>query len=352
MSIKVTTNKSNLLHLINQGVNMSDQFDALNIADLMDEVERLDASKEGQGGFMDNFVRFPEKDGFVTVRLLPPAKNKKFYCATRTHRINGKSVHCPRELMTNKQGKKVWQDADPKKPCVICKYTRELWSESEKKPEAEAKELQAEYSKIKAIERYYYNCVARSQKNQKGEVETNVGPKILSVGKTIHDRIVRAITGDKANDEKPLGDVTDIKAGRDFKIIKKMKSGPKGTWPEYEAKFQDPSILGDRDQVEQWLGNMHDLSQLRKLISAEEMAIELKKHLGIIKDEEDAFDINEFKKPVGTTQSIEAQVRQETQRTAPPVAAQTPSPAKTDPVLSSGGGALSEEEFFDVMKNM
>jgi len=177
-------------------------YDAINMADMLEESDRLDAA--GNTDFLENFVRMPEKDGFVTVRLLPPSKGKKFFCATRTHRINNRSLHCPRVLV-NRNGQKRWEDEEPKCPCVICKYYNELWKESEKKDGKAAEELQNQARKIKPIERYYYNCIVRTQVNKNGETEKNVGPKILSIGKTLHQRIVRAIVGDKANDEKPLG---------------------------------------------------------------------------------------------------------------------------------------------------
>lgn len=317
-------------------------YDTLNMAELAEEVERLD-SQSGATDFLENFVRMPEKDGFVTIRLLPPAKGKKFFCATRTHRINNRSIHCPRVLITNKQGKKQWCDEDPKTPCVICKYYNELWKEAERKEGKASEELKNQARAIKPIERYYYNCIVRTQTNKAGETEKNVGPKILSIGKTLHDRIVRAIMGDVANDEKPLGDVTDVKNGRDFKIIKKLRGTGRDAYPNYDdSKFLEPSPLGEKDQVEAWMANLHELASLRVLKPVDEMKIELKKHLGLIEDEATGFDLSEFQKPEA---SIEDQVRQATEAPKPAAKPKDDKPVPADAVLA-------EADFLEELKNM
>ena len=324
-------------------------YEAINMAELVEEVERL--ASAGTSDFLDNFVRMPEKDGFVTVRLLPPGKGKKFYCATRTHRINNKSIHCPRELVRDANGRKRWVDPDPKKPCVICKYYSELWKEAEKKEGKAAEDLKNQARAIKPLERYYYNCIVRSQVNKQGEVEKNVGPKILSIGVTLHERILRAILGDAANDEKPLGDVTNIKEGRDFKVIKKIRGSGRDAFPNYDdSKFLDSSPLGEKDQVEKWFDNLHDLAALRVLKPAEEMKVELKKHLGLIQDESTGFDLSEFqKKP----ESIEDQVRQtqKTEKTEAPASAPVSTP-EPEPEPVSGDAALAEQDFLDELRNL
>lgn len=328
---------------------MAQNYDVLDMAALSQESERLE---QGQGGdFLSDLVRMPEKAGFVVVRILPPAKGKKLYCATRIHKVNKHNLHCPRVLTVTPQGKTFWRDADPKHPCPICKYNSELWKESEDVDEKRAKELQAQARDVKAYERYYYNCIVRQQVDPKtGEVQKNVGPKILSIGVQLHERIVRAIVGDKANEEKGLGDITDIKNGRDLKIIKSVRPG-KDSFPEYnESKFQEQSPLGDPDQVEQWLATLHDLGDLRKLQSVDDMRVELKKHLGIIKNDDTGFDINEFRRPAGDgvppAQTLEEQVEQvvaqaAAKETAP---AKMPTQTKSEPMMA--------QEFLDELKKI
>ena len=314
-------------------------YESINMSELMEENERLDTSGS-TNDFLDNFVRMPEKDGFVTVRLLPPSKGKKFFCATRTHRLNNRSVHCPRILVTNKQGSKVWQDEDPKNPCVICKYYNELWKESERKEGKAAEEVKGQARAIKPVERYYYNCIVRAQAGKSGEVEKNVGPKI-SIGKTLHQRIVRAIVGDPSSDEKPLGDVTDVKSGRDFKIIKKLRGTGRDAYPNYDdSKFLDPTPLGEKEQIEAWMDSLHDIALLRVLKDTEEMKVELKKHLGLIKDESNGgFDLSEFQKPKA---SLEEQIRSVASST------ETHKSPKAEPV----DAALAESDFLEELKNM
>jgi gp32 DNA binding protein like len=312
-------------------------FDSLDMAELLGESERL--SSEGGADFLNNFVRMPEGNGFVTVRLMPPGKGKKFYCATRTHKVNSRNIHCPRVLVSGR-----WVDEDAKKPCVICKYYNELWKESERKEGKEKADLENAARQIKPIERYYYNCIVRSQVNPKTQaVEKNVGPKILSIGKQLHQRIIRAIVGDPQKEEGPLGDVTHPTTGRDFKIIKSVKPG-KDAFPEYhESKFLDQGPLGSPDDVEKWMANLHDLAALRSIKTREEMAIELKKHLGIIKDEQSDFDITEFQKRPEA--SVEQQVQQ--------AQATRPVPMQTEvPASNKGATVLADAEFLAELQNL
>lgn len=267
----------------------------LDINELFEENNRLSA--DGQG-FLDNFVKMPDGNGVVTVRLLSPAatgkfdrKKNPFFQATRVHRLNNRSYHCSKELISHK-----WQGE-----CPICRYYNWLWQESDKKAPDEAAAMQAQARAMKPIERYYYNCLVRqviSPNTQ--EVQKNVGPKILSIGKTLHKMIVRAIVGAKELDEPPLGDVTDPVKGRDFKIIKAMRQSGKESYPNYsDSKFLDLSPLGDVDDVKKWLDNVHDLVALRVVLGAEELKKQLKIHLGLIPDQTTEFDPSEYKKESG-----------------------------------------------------
>lgn len=287
---------------------MSQNYDALNIGDLEEDFE---VPEEGEGGdYLAKFVSMPVKEGYVVARLLPPAKGKKFYCATRTHRYvkdpkqkRGRNFHCPREMVTAKNGKKIWVDVDPKCPCPGCMYARGIWADVEAaggKDTPEGKVHHAEYGRIKAIPRFYFNCMVRVF-DKKGNLEKSEGPKILSVGKTLYDRIMRAIIGDpKAGPAgKGLGDVSDIKTGRDLTIVKKFREGSE--YPYYdESKFQDPSPLGTPEEVEQWLSNLHDLASLRVIKPVEEIDIALQKYTGALPDDDTSFDMSKYRKKAGT----------------------------------------------------
>jgi len=341
---------------------MVQNYDALDMTEMFEEAERFGNEDEGSGGanknFLEKFVIMPEKEGFVVVRLLPPAKGKKFYCATRTHRLikdekdkkkGGRNFHCPRELVTGKGGKKYWVDTDPKDPCPHCMYSRGVWSWVEAaggRDTPEGKVHHAEYSRIKAIERYYYNCMVRYY-DKKGNLEKSEGPKILSIGKTLHERIVRAVVGDPKAGEKGLGDISDPKLGRDFKIVKKLR--PVTFYPYYdESKFLDPSPLGDKEQVEEWLGKLHDLATLRVLKPTSEMDIALQKYTGAIPDDDDtSFDMSKYRKKTETSLDEQVAAEKKAAPKAPKASKTEAAPAAVKSEAPSGDEALAEDKFLE-----
>jgi len=310
---------------------------SLDLASLKAENSRLKEGNAGGGSdFLENFVKFPEGNGVVVVRLLGPAasglfdrEDSPFFQATRTHRVNGKSLHCLKSL--EKSGKFTGE-------CPICRYYNWLWQESEKKGPEEAAKLQAQARAIKPIERYYYNCIVRKEVQENGDVLENVGPKILSVGKTLHKMIITGIVGNEELQEKGYGDVTDINNGRDFKIIKTMRQSGKDSFPNYDtSKFVDPSVLGNPDQVKLWLASLHDIVSLRTLKDPEELKIELKKHLGVIPADEvtaSGFDPSEYS--VGG-HADEPVVHQE---------------SVVNAVVAAASEAVGDDEFFQNLRSI
>lgn len=324
----------------------------LDLNELLNENERLGDENQGGGNFLNNFVKMPDGNGVVLLRLLPPAKkgmfgNEKnpFYAVTRIHSVNGKKLHCPRELVDKR-----WQGE-----CPICRYYSWLWKESEKPnvtPD-EAKKLQAQARAIKPIERYYYNALVRVETDSNGQVQKNVGPKILSVGKTVHGMVIRAIVGDKELQEKPLGDVTDPVNGRDFKIMKVMRKSGSESYPNYsDSKFVDPSPLGTKEEVEKWLGSLHDLKSLRIIKNADELKHELKVHLGIIEETKtDGFDPSEFQK--GTPKVVVAEKPEYLESKAVSDTQQIDLPTKTNVTdLGSDEESLADDEFMKSLRDM
>lgn len=337
-------------------------YDALNVAELNDEAERLET--QGNQDFLANFVRMPEKVGFVTVRLLPPSPGQKFFCAARTHKLDERNVHCTKTLSNGR-----WVDADPRRPCVICKYYNELWKEIDKLEKAErkkeAEDLKVQARAIKPIDRYYYNCVVRQQLNRKTNApESNVGPLILSIGKTLHQKIIRGIVGDPTMNKKGFGDVTHPKTGRDFCIRKRLKGEGKDAYPEYdESAFEDPSPLGDPDQVSKWLASLHNLAALRVLKTVEEMEDLLQKYLDGEEPKEEQYDISKFRnKRKQPTQSLEDQVRnaesgkRSSQGSVPANVPATPVVTGTPPVEPTQSPAedavLTEKDFLEELRKM
>jgi hypothetical protein len=262
---------------------------SLDLSSLKKEASRL---TEG-AGFGKNFVKMPQGKGVLVVRFLS-VPEQPFFMRTRTHSVNGRSLHCPREL----QDDGFWRG-----PCPICEYYSLLWKNSKSKSPEEAKKMQEQARAIRPVERYYYNVIVRKEvDSETGETRENVGPLILSVGKTLHEMIITEITGDEATETEGLGDVTDIVNGRDYKIVKGIKKSPDGEFPEYpKSKFMEPSPLGTPEQIEEWHKNVHNLSDLRKLLNYDELLKQMRIHFGLEKDESVGFDPTEFQKGSATT---------------------------------------------------
>lgn len=277
----------------------------IDIGALRDEADRL--SKTGGAnnqatGFLKNFVKIPDNDCTVLLRILPPAtpgmfnrKKSDLFCQTRTHRVNGKSIHCPRTLQKGREGKTYWGG-----DCEICNYYNALWQESKTKGPKEAAELQAQARAIKPVERYYYNVIVRDQ-------EEATEPKIWSVGKKVHAKVILAFVGNESMRKKPLGNIADPDTGRDFLYVKEMTAGSdEQMYASYNnSEWQDPSPLGSPDEVNKWMAGLHDLASLRIVKPQEELKLELKKHLGLIPNDDTKFDMSEYRTPLNEDDDVE-----------------------------------------------
>jgi hypothetical protein len=121
------------------------------------------------------------------------------------------------------------------------------------------------------------------------------------------------ILGDPEAGEPGLGDVMNIKTGRDLKIVKKVVGSGKDAFPRYEGtKFVEPSPLGEEADVVKWINNMFDLAELREVKSIEELEKEIAIHRGLIPDDRNdnsGFDLDNFDKKYRkggtTTQTME-----------------------------------------------
>lgn len=246
---------------------------ALDISKLQEENERL--SGKGSANFLDQLILMPQGNGTVKTRVLPPQNgSNELFVATRIHKMNGRNIHCARKLSNGR-----WLGE-----CSVCSYYSWLWKQADtltadnRLDEAEAKKTEAR--SIKPNERYYYAAVDRAAPDD--------GPKILSVGKKLHKKIITAICGDLQMDEPALGDVSNVSTGRDLKIIKEVAGDG---FPNYDrSRFDEPSALGSPDQVESWLENMPDLHSLRRVKTTEEMEKELRIHMGLEPDNSTGFD--------------------------------------------------------------
>ena len=320
----------------------------LDLQELMEENQRL--TTQG-GSYLDNYVLIPDGNCHFAMRLLPPAakgmfgrEKNPFYVPSRVHHLNGRYSHCLKTLVDKK-----WQG-----DCPVCRYYNWLWKESERQSPDAAVQTQNKARAIKPIDRYYYNVMVRQQINNKTqEIETNVGPKIWATGKTLHGTILKFILGDKTMDITPLGDVTDPKTGRDFKLIKVMKQSGKDSFPTYnDSKFLAQSPLGDPDQVKAWLENLHDLVAIRDrgIMTFDELDHQLKVHLGIEKDESTDFDASRYQPGGNHSASAKATVTQEPDIDSVVGAAATMTKAPV--VESEPSKSLDEDDFMNQIKNI
>lgn len=285
---------------------MSD-FGTLDLEAMAGESSRLGAEPR-QGGASngkrdEKYINIPDPKPGQTivypVRILPPAKGARLFQYNRLHMLNGRTYHCPRPLTP--EGK--W---DYKVKCVVCEYYNSLYRQKDKLKDqgrqAEADKVEEEAKSIKPIERYYYNAIARKEGDQ-----TNVGPKIFSVGKVVHKMIVRAIVGDET--EAPLGNITDVKTGYDFVVKKEKRGTDKDGYPNYDRSgvARDSSPAGTPEEIKKWSENLHNLAELRQVKDHEVLEKQLAIHRGLIPDETASFDVDEFDrkftggKPTATT---------------------------------------------------
>tara|TARA_R110000822_G_scaffold78346_7_gene187703 strand:- start:2248 stop:2652 length:405 start_codon:yes stop_codon:yes gene_type:complete len=87
--------------------------------------------------------------------------------------------------------------------------------------------------------------------------------KILSLGVILFKKIIAAML------DEDFGDITDIKSGHDFKIIKVMED----KWPKYDQSSPrpKPSEAGSTAEVTTWMDSLHDIHGLVKLEDYEDV---------------------------------------------------------------------------------
>lgn len=267
------------------------EFGTLNLEEMAGEDSRLNS--EGiANNFLDQFVPMPDvkpgATGTVAIRILPPVKGGKLFQYNRVHTLNTRKIHCPRPLVNGKWDRNI--------ACPICDYYSALWAQADKLDKAghgaEADKLKDEARGMKPVERYYYNAIVRSL-TLDGETKTNVGPRILSVGKILHKMIIRAIVGDENDPDSKLGNIADLKNGYDFIIRKELV----GEYPKYDRSgfARQPSVAGEPGDIEKWAANLHDLTKLRNPRDLEYLEKELAIHRGLIPDDTTAaFNTDNF----------------------------------------------------------
>ena len=322
---------------------MSYEFEDIDMNAIAQEAGAV--NKENGGGAMDIFVKMPTQDGYVLVRFLPPQKGKSLFCATRIHNLGTtKRFHCLRHRKTLPNGI-YWVNStnNPADDCPICQEYSRLWKVSNNQKGDEQLRTQAAAREIKPIERFYWNVIVRQQINEKtGSVEKNVGPKILSCGKTLQAIVLESIYGSELTGRKKLGNITHPLTGRDFRLVKKITKGNSGAgYPKYDqSSFEDPSELGSEEQIKVWLENMHNLDDLRVIRPREELIVAMREHFS----GGEASDIATYeeKKPVSVSMA------QPVMGAAPaPAQAKAPSKPAADDVDD-----LMDDEFAKALSNI
>ncbi len=263
----------------------------LNFAEIAEDVPVENTGNSDN--FLDNFVMMPKAEGVVVARILPPANSDLpmmfggLCMCTRIHTINkndqnpnGRRIHCPRERAKNSRTGKTYFAGD----CKICEHYNWLYEESKalkaKGNDAGAAALVRQAKEIKPVERYYFNVIIREE-TKDGKVQYNVGPKILSMGKSLWERVREAILGNPKMRKTPLGDITHPLTGRDLIIRKEITTDGNETFPNYDkSDFDQVSPLGEPEQVKAWMAGLHDLQSLRIIKSADEINAELREFLG------------------------------------------------------------------------
>lgn len=317
------------------------EYEALDINEIQNEYKRINSSKNNSNEeYLNKYVQFPDKEGFLELRILPRRKGEKLFCVTRLHTLtnpsNGRkfSYHCPKNLTIDNKGKERWVG-----DCIICKYYSDLWQKSESLSGKAQEDLQNQARSIKPNERYYYNVIVRAEKDKNGNVTKNSGPKVFSCGEKTHEKILRAIRGDEAIKEKGLGDVTHPLTGRDFKYIKKMAKSGNNEYPNYDqSKFEDESPLGTPDEIKQWIDNLWNLQELRTIKSSEELKHALRVHLGMVQEEVQDDELEEFRsygKPEAKKEVKKEPLREELVFTTP----------STETVTVSSDDILADDDF-------
>ena len=311
-------------------------FESMDLDEIKKEADRVNKNNQS---YLDTYVKMPEGNGFVVIRLLPKIKGKGLWCSTRIHGINGKNFHCLRELTTD-GSKSYWKSTSNGGECPICVAYNGLWEQIKKTDNSsERAKLEARARAIKPVERYYWNVIVRSEVDPKTqEVKKNVGPKILSIGKTVHGMILESIKGNEMMGKEPLGDVTDPRKGRDFKIMKKVVKGGGGAeYPNYDQSlFLDPSPTGSTEDLKTWLTSIHDLQALRKLSNADEIQVEVSKYLNPSSVVEAMQNIASSQTPAKTSMPKK----------------ETESSDDSSSDLSDGISGYVDEDFLNNFKNM
>lgn len=216
---------------------------------------------------VDKFF-LPDSDKY-TVRFL---SGKPFFLAARLHHLgsmaSGRTFFCHKTIQDGK-----WVGT-----CLACKHYADFHEKGQPRCyKGSDSDFQNDLRSIKPIERFYYNCIVRGKEE--------IGPKVLAVGKSVHQQILSSILGESGSPTfcRPLGDVSHPISGNDFAVVRSMKdAGGGGAFPIYTGQFLPSSSLGTEEQIQEWLDARHDLSECVTLRPESEMLAALEEIFGYL----------------------------------------------------------------------
>lgn len=207
--------------------------------------EKYKKDTEKSSNFYDDFFQLKTGEE-ATVRFLPWERDEQdFFSETSIHRVEtttgNKNMHCPKI-----KGK----------DCPLCDTYFAIWNKINKigKETEDGKRLAGIARSCKANPRYYFNVVDR----RTGEV------KILSAGFKLYTKIIGTFL------DEDYGDLTDWKAGWDFKIVRDQ--GP-GGFPNYDrsAPRPKPCAAGTKEEIAVWKEEVHDIHGMIKVADYDDL---------------------------------------------------------------------------------
>jgi hypothetical protein len=194
--------------------------------------ETIDAFKNHtqqseEGGTGTKFWKLPSKfEGTKVIRILPPIKSqgeKLFFHQYKYHFLSGTSIQCA-----------------GRNKCKICKKASQLWDGNNRDGESS---LTAK--KLFAKDAYLSRIVVREDGEDKVEV--------FGFGNGIYEKIKAAILNED------FGDITDIKEGNDFKLIKTGK-GRDSKYNSSVPTLKKSPIAASADQIKAILTQAKELN--------------------------------------------------------------------------------------------
>lgn len=219
---------------------------SINLDKLREDYERLNGKKTSGEGNLDMSAWLKLNEGTNIIRFLPSNKpdTDPWYRETIYHRFSDSEG----KLQTL-QCRKVIKEA-----CPMCDLYFGMWKEHDVACKAnnwDRKKIRTPYSqlasKLKPSSRFFANVVDRESK----EV------KIFSIPGKLMSKIIGDIIGD-------FGDITDLKNGNDYKVVKDMVKSGDQVWPNYDKSSCRPKKepTGSAGDIEKWMGSLHDLNAL------------------------------------------------------------------------------------------